>query len=123
MKNGKIKIHKSNCKTLNTVSSQYCGKKIKAQWTPREIISHLKRIELHGSNEVGIANKITSIISSNLEINIKSIHFDTQKNKFYGLIDFYVANKEVSTSLIDKIKQTNGVVEVKLVHVHKNTLN
>ncbi len=122
MKNGKIKIHKSDCETLKNMSVAYCQKIIKAQWTPREIISHLKRIELHGSNEAGIANKITSIISSSLEIDIKSIHFDTQKNKFYGLIDFYVASKQVPVQLIEKIKKVEGVLDVKLVHVLKNPL-
>ncbi|MEN8122440.1 MAG: RelA/SpoT family protein [Bacteroidota bacterium] len=122
MKNGKIRIHRSDCKTLKNVSGTYCQNIIQAQWTPREIVSHLKRIELHGSDEAGIANKITSIISANLEINIKSMHFDTQKNKFYGLIDFYVANKEVPVTLVEKIKQVDGVLDVKLVHVRKNPL-
>jgi len=122
MKNGKIKIHKSDCKTLKNISASACQKIVKAQWTPHKIISHLKRIELHGSDEAGIANKITSIISANLEINIKSIHFDTQKNKFYGLIDFYVANKDVPVTLIEKIKQVDGVLDVKLVHILKNPL-
>ena len=122
MKNGKIKIHKSDCKTLISISSMYCQKIVKAQWTPREIISQLKRIELHGSNEAGIANKVTSIISSSLEIDIKSIHFDTQKNKFYGLIDFFVANKEAPVTIVKKIKQIDGVLDVKLVHIMKNPL-
>ncbi|RLD73800.1 MAG: hypothetical protein DRJ07_20365, partial [Bacteroidetes bacterium] len=122
MKNGKIRIHKSECKTLINMSALACQKIVKAQWMPREMISHRRRIELHGSNEAGIANKITSIISANLEINIKSIHFDTQKNKFYGLIDFYVANKEVPITLVEKIKQVDGVLDVKLVHVRKNPI-
>ena len=85
-------------------------------------ISQLKRIELHGSNEAGIANKVTSIISSSLEIDIKSIHFDTQRNKFYGLIDFFVANKEAPIDIVRKIKQIDGVLDVKLVHILKNPL-
>lgn len=122
LKNGRIRIHKSNCPNLQTSLSNSCQKTIEAQWKPRQLVSHLKRIELQGSDEVGIANKITSIISSELEVNIKSIYFDTKKNKFYGSIDFYVANKDVPITLVEKIKQVGGVLDVKLVDVLKNPL-
>lgn len=120
LNNGRIRIHKSNCPNLLNSLANSCRKTIAAKWTPRQMVSHLKRIELHGTDEVGIANKITSIISSELEVNIKSIHFDTKKNNFYGLIDFYVANKDVPVSLVKKIKKVAGVLDVKLVHVSKN---
>lgn len=122
LKNGRIRIHKSNCPNLLGTQSNSCLKTIPAQWTPRQMISQLKRIELHGSDEVGIANKITSIISSELELNIKSIHFDTQKNNFYGLIDFYVANNNIPMELIKKIKMVMGVLDVKLVNINKKPI-
>ena len=117
LKNGKIRIHKSDCKTLINEHKKTCSKIIKAQWTPREIISKLKRIELHGTDKAGIANKITSIISAEIDINIRSIHFDTQKNMFYGLIEFYASNEDVINHLLEKIKQVEGVITAKLVNV------
>ncbi len=122
LKNGKIRIHKSNCPEILKNNKLTCAKLIKAQWTPRKMISQLKRIELHGSDEAGIANKITSLISAEIDVNIRSIHFDTQKNMFYGLIEFYVSDDKVPARLIEKIKKVKGVLNVKLVHLDKSPI-
>ncbi len=122
LENGKIKIHKANCPELLKNKKITCSKLINAQWTPRKMVSQLKRIELHGTDEAGIANKITSLISSEIDVNIRSIHFDTQKNLFYGLIEFYVSDNKVPVRLIEKIKKVKGVLNVKLVHINKSPI-
>ncbi len=122
LKDGKIRIHKSNCPEILKNNKLTCTKLIKAQWTPQKMISQLKRIELHGSDEAGIANKITSLISAEIDVNIRSIHFDTQKNMFYGLIEFYVSDDKVPVRLIEKIKKVKGVLNVKLVHMDKSPI-
>jgi len=109
---GKIMLHKFDCEVLNNPSDKMCSKRIKAHWTPKELLSQLCRIELSGKDRVGIANQVTSLISSNLNINIKSLHFDTKKKIFYGMVDVYIANEEAADELVDKIKKLDGMTSV-----------
>ncbi|MBN1250879.1 MAG: bifunctional (p)ppGpp synthetase/guanosine-3',5'-bis(diphosphate) 3'-pyrophosphohydrolase [Bacteroidales bacterium] len=109
---GKICIHKSNCKELKSDINQECKEIIKAKWTAQEIASKLYRIELTGEDIAGLANKVTSIIAVELDINIKSLHFDTLHNKFYGMVDIYIADNEVINNLVEKLRNIKGVEQV-----------
>jgi len=112
---GKVIIHKSNCSKIDSLVNKSSKKIVKLNWTSKEVVSKLYRFEITGEDVVGIANKITSIIAIELDINIKSLHFDTLNNKFYGLVDVYIAKSEVLEKLKIKLATINGIEVVKLI--------
>jgi GTP diphosphokinase / guanosine-3',5'-bis(diphosphate) 3'-diphosphatase len=117
---GKITLHKLDCIVLSSPKDNSCRKIIKAHWTPKELLSQLCRIELSGKDSTGIANKVTSLISSDLDTNIKSLHFDTKKKIFYGMVDVYIASEEAADELVEKIQKLDGMTSVRRIKNFKS---
>ncbi|MFQ5334906.1 MAG: RelA/SpoT family protein, partial [Flavobacteriales bacterium] len=81
-----IKIHRVNCPNAIQLMSNYAYRIVKARWTSQELIAFLAGIKITGSDEVGIVNQITRIISDELHVNMRSINFDTYDGSFEGMI-------------------------------------
>ena len=85
---------------------------VKAKWTNQEKISFLACIKITGTDEVGIVNNITKIISNELNVNMRSISFDTNDGIFEGNIMVFVQDTNHLKELIKKLKKVTGVVNV-----------
>ncbi|MCX6181968.1 MAG: RelA/SpoT family protein [Bacteroidetes bacterium] len=107
-----ILIHKTNCPNAMHLLSNFAGKSIKAQWTNTNNVAFLTGVEFVGIDDVGLVNKITSVISKEAGVNIKSIFFNSEDSFFEGKIMLYVTDTEQLKSLIEKLKQINGVHKV-----------
>jgi GTP diphosphokinase / guanosine-3',5'-bis(diphosphate) 3'-diphosphatase len=92
--------------------SNYAYRIVKARWTNQEAISFLAGLKVNGIDEVGIVNKITQIISSELNVNMRSISFDTNDGIFEGNIMVFVQDTHHLTELISKLKKVEGVLSV-----------
>lgn len=107
-----ILIHKTNCPNAMHLLSNFAGKSIKAQWTNTNNVAFLTGVEFVGIDDVGLVNKITSVISKEAGVNIKSIYFNSEDSFFEGKIMLYVSDTDQLKSLIEKLKQINGVHKV-----------
>lgn len=107
-----IQIHRTNCPNAIQLMSNFGYRIVKAKWTGSERISFLAGIKVTGTDEVGIVNNITSIISSEYNVNMRSISFDTNEGLFEGTIMVYVHDTNHLTGLIKKLKQVSGVLKV-----------
>jgi guanosine-3',5'-bis(diphosphate) 3'-pyrophosphohydrolase len=107
-----IKIHRANCPNAIQLMSNYAYRIVKAKWTDSDKISFLAGIKIMGSDAVGIVNNITKIISNELNVNMRSISFDTNDGIFEGTIMVFVNDTNHLTELIKKLKKVNGVLSV-----------
>jgi guanosine-3',5'-bis(diphosphate) 3'-pyrophosphohydrolase len=107
-----IKIHRVNCPNAIQLMSNYAYRIVKARWTNQEQISFLAGIKVKGIDELGIVNNITGIISSELNVNMRSISFDTNDGVFEGTIMVFVHDTNHLTNLMGKLKKVNGVITV-----------
>jgi len=107
-----IKIHRVNCPNAVQLMSNYAYRIVKAKWTSQELISFLAGIKVTGIDEMGIVNNITKIISNELNVNMRSISFDTNDGTFEGTIMVFVHDTNHLTSLMAKLKKVNGVLSV-----------
>ena len=62
-------------------------------------------IKLTGIDEKGLVNDITKLISANMNVNIKSIKFDSDSGTFNGEIALEVNNTSFVTKLMDRLKK------------------
>ncbi|MCC7302956.1 MAG: bifunctional (p)ppGpp synthetase/guanosine-3',5'-bis(diphosphate) 3'-pyrophosphohydrolase [Bacteroidia bacterium] len=107
-----IKIHRVNCPNALELMSNYAYRIVKARWMNQEMISFLAGIKVTGIDEMGIVNRITQIISSELNVNMRSISFDTDDGIFDGTIMVFVHDTDHLTGLMQKLKQVQGVLTV-----------
>ncbi|MCW3083769.1 MAG: RelA/SpoT family protein [Bacteroidetes bacterium] len=107
-----IKIHRVNCPNAIQLLSNYAYRVVKAKWTSQELISFLAGIKITGIDEVGLVNNITKIISNELNVNMRSISFDTNDGTFDGSVTVFVHDTNHLTELMKKLKKVNGVLTV-----------
>jgi GTP pyrophosphokinase len=107
-----IKIHRTNCPNAIQLLSNYAYRVVKAKWTSQELISFLSGIRITGIDEVGLVNNITRIISSELNVNMRSISFDTNDGTFEGTVMVFVHDTTHLTELMKKLRKVNGVLTV-----------
>ncbi len=107
-----IKIHRVNCPNAIQLLSNYAYRVVKAKWTSKELISFLAGIKITGIDEVGIVNNITKIISNELNVNMRSISFDTNDGTFEGAIMVFVQDTNHLTELTKKLRKVKGVLNV-----------
>ncbi len=107
-----IKIHRTNCPNATQMMSNYAYRVIKATWQSQKLKERLAVLNVKGIDDMGIVNKITSIISHEHNINMKSISFNTHDGIFDGKIELFVYDTEHLEKLITRFEQIEGVQSV-----------
>jgi len=107
-----IKIHRVNCPNAIKLLSNYAYRVVKAKWVNDQLISFLAGIKITGTDELGIVNNLTKVISNENNINMRSINFDTDDGLFEGTIMIYVHDTKHLNHLIANLKKVKGVNSV-----------
>jgi GTP pyrophosphokinase len=110
-----IKIHRVNCPNALKLLSNYAYRVVKAKWVNDQLISFLAGIKLTGTDELGIVNNITEIISNENNVNMRSINFDTDDGMFEGTVMVYVHDTKHLNHLIENLKKVKGVNRVERI--------
>lgn len=111
-----IKIHRVNCPNAIQMMSNNAYRIVKARWTNQELIAFLVGLKITGIDDMGIVNSITKIISTDLNVNMRSIGFESDDGIFEGTIMLYVQDTTHLTDLMKKLKKVKGVNGVERIH-------
>lgn len=107
-----IKIHRSNCPNATQMLSNYAYRMIKARWAGQDHVEFEVCIKITGIDDVGLVNSITSIISSDMDVNMKAISFESKDGIFEGSVKVLVTDTTHLRDLIQKLKDVDGVLTV-----------
>lgn len=88
---------------------------IAVKWAIHKLVSFLARISMTGIDRIGLLRDITTIISSELKVNMTKINITVDKGIFEGVIDVYVHHTKDLNNLILKISNIKGIDGVKRV--------
>ena len=110
-----IKVHKKTCPNALSLQSNYAYRIIDAKWIDSTQQVFRAVIKLTGIDEKGLVNDITKLISGNMNVNIKSIKFDTDSGTFNGEIAVEVNNNNFVTKLMNRLQKINGIEKVSRV--------
>jgi GTP pyrophosphokinase len=110
-----IIIHKRNCPEALKIMSQQGDSIITAEWTKFKKLSYLSRIKLSGFDRVGIVSEITTIISKQNNINMRTVHFDTHDGIFEGDLYLYIHNIQDLTELISRLMKIKGIDNIERI--------
>jgi GTP pyrophosphokinase len=104
-----IKIHRVNCPNAVQLMSNFAYRIVKARWKGKDTVEFLAGIRFSGIDDVGLVNKITTIISHEHNVNMRAISFESHGGIFDGKVMAYVHDTDHLNSLMDKLKRVRGV--------------
>ncbi len=108
-------IHKNNCSDVIKLSSGRGNLLVNVRWTTYKYYSFLVKISLAGTDRFGIYNDITTIITEQLNVNIRNINLESHDGIWDGTIELYVHNTKDLNFLIMNLSKIKGVETVKRV--------
>jgi guanosine-3',5'-bis(diphosphate) 3'-pyrophosphohydrolase len=112
---GSIVIHKPKCPVAIRLMSNEGNRIIAVKWAIHKLVSFVARISMTGIDKIGLVNEITTIISSELKVNMTNINISVKNGIFEGTIDVYVHHTKDLNNLILKISNIKGIESVKRV--------
>ena len=107
-----IKVHRFNCPNSVNMMSKMAYRCIKARWKSDKLVERVAAIKIIGIDQFGLVNNITEIISNQINVNMKSISFDTDDGVFEGRIKVMVLDTEHLEQLTRKFEEVEGVKRV-----------
>lgn len=107
-----LTIHRTNCPNAAKLMASYGHRIVKTKWAKNKEISFLTGLRIIGMDDVGVVNKITSIISGDLRINIAAITIESTEGLFEGTIKLFVHDKEELDELVNRLMSLNGIHSV-----------
>ncbi|HUS87007.1 MAG TPA: RelA/SpoT family protein [Bacteroidales bacterium] len=108
-------IHKPKCPVAIRLMSSEGNQLIAVKWTIHKLVSFLARIQFRGIDRIGIVSEVTTIISKELNVNIRNINVSVYEGIFEGTIDLYVHHTKDLNNLIMKLVNITGMESVKRI--------
>ncbi len=110
--NDGIKIHRTTCPNAAELLSNYGYRVVKAKWTSSQDKAFVAILKIIGTDRIGLINDVTNVISSENQVNMRSITVNTEGGIFEGEIQLYVTDTNHVDYLISNLENVTGVVSV-----------
>lgn len=111
--NDGIKIHRTSCPNASKLMANYGYRILKARWASlQNNIAFLTGLKIVGIDDVGLVNKITTVISNDFNVNIRSLSISSNEGIFEGDIMVFVNDTAQLDNLIRNLKQISGITGV-----------
>ena len=107
-----LTIHRTNCPNAAKLMANFGHHIVKTKWAKNKEISFLTGLKIVGLDDVGVVNKITSLISGDLKINIAALTIEAKEGVFEGNIKLYVHDKEELDELVSRLMALPGIEKV-----------
>ena len=109
---GGIKIHRQNCPNANALRERFGYRIVPAKWAGKGGSKYPITLHVVGHDDLGIVNNITSVISKEEHIMLRSINIDSHDGLFSGILTVLVDDTQVLGALIKKLRTIRGVKAV-----------
>ena len=109
---GGIKIHRTDCPNAKQMRERFGYRIVKAEWAGKGGQQYPITLRVIGNDDIGIVNNITSIISKEERILLRSISIDSNDGIFFGTLTVMVDDTSRLHQLIKKLKTVKGVKDV-----------
>lgn len=110
---GGIKIHRSDCPNATQLRERFGYRIVKARWAGKsQGTQYPITLRVVGHDDIGIVTNITSIISKENDITLRSIGIDSHDGLFSGTLTIMVGDTGKLEALIKKLRTVKGVKQV-----------
>ncbi|MBR5689037.1 MAG: bifunctional (p)ppGpp synthetase/guanosine-3',5'-bis(diphosphate) 3'-pyrophosphohydrolase [Prevotella sp.] len=109
---GGIKIHRTTCPNARHLRENMAYRIVRARWSGKGTSQYNITLNIIGNDDIGIVNNITSIISKEEKIMMRSINIDSHDGLFDGHLTVMVDDTSRMEALIKKLRTVKGVKSV-----------
>ena len=110
--NGGIKIHRTDCPNAPELRRRYGYRIVKAKWSGKGSSQYSITLRIIGNDDIGIVNNLTSIISKDEKLVLRSINIDSHDGLFSGNLEVMLDDTSRLETLIKKLRTVKGVIQV-----------
>ena len=112
---GGIKIHRTDCPNAPELRRRFGYRIVKAKWSGKGASQYQITIRVIGNDDLGIVNNLTSIISKDEKLVLRSINIDSHDGLFRGNLVVMMGDTSRLETLIKKLRTVKGVKQVERV--------
>ncbi len=113
--NGGIKIHREDCPNAPELRRRFGYRVVKARWSGKGASQYSITLRVIGNDDIGIVNNLTSIISKDEKLTLRSISIDSHDGLFSGNLVVQLEDVSRLKSLIRKLETVKGVKNVERI--------
>ena len=113
--NGGIKIHRQDCPNAPELKRRYGYRVVKAKWSGKGSSQYSITLRVIGNDDIGIVNNLTSIISKDEKLVLRSINIDSHDGLFSGNLVVMLEDTSRLEALIKKLRTVKGVKQVERI--------
>ena len=104
------RIHR--CPNAPELRRRYGYRIVKAKWSGKGSSQYSITLRIIGTDDIGIVNNLTSIISKDEKLVLRSINIDSHDGLFSGNLEVMLDDTSRLETLIKKLRVVKGVKQV-----------
>ena len=112
---GGIKIHRLDCPNAPELRRRYGYRVVKARWSGKGSSQYSITLRVVGNDDIGIVNNLTSIISKDEKLVLRSINIDSHDGLFSGNLVVMLEDTSRLEALLKKLRAVRGVKQVERI--------
>ena len=112
---GGIKIHRLDCPNAPELRRRFGYRIVKAKWSGKGASQYQITLRVIGNDDLGIVNNLTSIISKDEKLVLRSINIDSHDGLFRGNLVVMMGDTARLETLIKKLRTVKGVKQVERI--------
>ena len=113
--NGGIKIHRCDCPNAPEMRRRFGYRIVRAKWSGKGSSLYAITLRVIGNDDLGIVNNLTSIISKDEKLVLRSINIDSNDGLFRGNLTIMINDNTKLELLIKKLRTVKGVKQVERI--------
>ena len=113
--NGGIKIHRQDCPNAPEMRKRFGYRIVKARWSGKGSSQYSITLRVIGNDDLGILNNLTSIISKDEKLFLRSVNIDSHDGLFRGNLVIMLNDTTKLDTLIKKLRTVKGVKQVERI--------
>lgn len=105
-----IKIHRTSCPNARQLNHRWPYRVVKARWKGSSKAGAFQTtIKINGTDEIGILNRISEVISKDLRVNMRNLNVSSRDGLFEAQIQLYVEDTKHLEMLLYRLSRVQGV--------------
>ena len=109
---GGIKIHRDDCPNAPELKKRFGYRIVKAKWSGKGASQYGITLRIIGTDDIGIVNNLTNIISRDEKLILRSINIDAHDGLFSSNLEVLIDDNTRLEALIKKLRTVRGVKQV-----------